>query len=679
MISRLLYSLQFIQHLFFELKKRPFSFLQIFTWLFIFFLFSLSNITAQNGWFEEPLSQRIANYKMQITLDPEEKTIDGKTTLTWKNPSNDTVPDLHFHLYYNAFKNTESTFFSNSNRLGRRPDSDECLWGSNEMKNIKDEEGRSLISEYIQPNDGNEADQTVLRVELAEPVLPGESVTVTFDFMVKIPKIMVRTGYSRDYFFLAQWYPKVGVYETEQIGKIGQSGWNCHQYHSNTEYYGEFGNYDVDITVPSNYKVGASGSIQKVTEKGEMTTHSYHLEDVIDYSWTASPEYLIYEDKWRHVDLKVMTFPGHECYVERYFNAAKNSFEYFAEHLGEYPYHSLTMVDVPYHGLFTGAMEYPTFISVLNLRFFPEGVLFSETFTVHELTHQFFQQILATNEQEEPWIDEGFTTYWEGRIMNHFYGDKKSAFEVLGIGAGNVEYNRIEYFNMDHPRMTSTSNTGFDNGINNYRTITYNKTAIWLRTLEGIVGQETMDKIWKTFYEKWKFNHPYGRDFIEVVNEVTSENMDWFFKSVHFGTGLCDYELASISNNEILPKAGIFGDECLTGNEEGDSKEETLYKSQVTLYRNGQIEMPVEVLVHFEDGTEIVEKWDGKARIHYLNFTKPTKVQWADIDPERKIHIDQNFTNNSLTLEPETTPIKKYFSKFLFWVQNVMQTITMLV
>lgn len=648
-------------------------------WSVLIFCFLVFNTFAQKGWFEQPLSPRTANYDMQITLDPETKMIHGKTTLTWKNPSNDTVPDLHFHLYYNAFKNTESTFFKNSNRISRRPTDEECTWGWNEMSNIKDDNGQNLSSKYIQPDNDHEADQTVLSVQLAEPVLPNESVTVTFDFTVKIPKIMVRSGYSRDYFFLAQWYPKLGVYETEEMGRTKASGWNCHQYHSNTEYYGEFGNYDVHITVPADYKVGASGSLQKTTENGEMTTHSFHLEDVIDYTWTASPDYLVYEDKWRNVDLKVMTFPGHECFVERYFDAAKNSFDYFAEHLGEYPYHSLTMVDVPYHGLFTGAMEYPTLISVLNLRILPEGVLLSETFAVHELTHQFFQQILATNEQEEPWMDEGFTTYWEGRIMDEYYGAQSSAFSVLGIGAGNVEYNRIEYLNMRNPKMVPTSATGFDNGVNGYRTITYNKTAIWLKTLEGLVGEATMSEIWKTYYQKWKFKHPYGHDFINVVNEVVGEDMGWFFDQVHFGTEMCDYELFSFSSNEILPKAGVFGEDCLTGNEEDNKNNEPLYKSQVVIYRNGEVKLPVEILVHFEDGTEILEKWDGKDRIHYLNYAKSSKIDWAEVDPQRKIHLDQNFTNNSLVKEPETTPVKKYFSKLLFWFQNVMQAVTMLV
>lgn len=625
---------------------------------------------------------------MAISLDPEEKMIHGKTTLLWKNPSADTIIDLHFHLYYNAFKNSKSTFWESAD-FGRRPsgqDLEDCVWGWSEMSNIKDQAGNELFSTYIQPDDGNEHDLTVLKVNLSKPVMPYDSVLVTYDFTVKVPKVMIRTGYSRDYFFLAQWYPKVGVYEPAGMRYATEGQWNCHQYHPKTEYYGEFGNYEVAITVPTNYIVGASGTLQNVQENnGATKTHTFYLEDVIDYAWTASPNYLVYEDRWKQVDLRLMTFPGHEVYSERYMNAAKYSLEYFDNHLGSYPYQTLTIVDVPYHGMFTGAMEYPTFISALNLRIFPEDVLLSETFTVHEFTHQYFQQMVSTNEQEEPWMDEGFTTYWEGRILDHYYGDKTSTFNCLGVRAGNIEHNRIGYTTMWNPQVTPTAATGWDTKVNGYRSITYNKTAVWLRTLEGLVGLETNDEIWRTFFERWKFKHPCGQDFIDVVNEIVvknhgndyGENMDWFFDQVHFGSGLCDYALASISNQLIPPTTGVFDGECLTGEQEASS--ETQYLSRVLVDRHEEVQLPVEVLVHFENGEEILEKWDGKDRRLTLEYKGTSKVAWAEVDPQRKIYLDINFNNNSLCTTSQKLPVRKMVSKFLLWMQNVMQTVTLFV
>ncbi|RMG77457.1 MAG: M1 family peptidase [Bacteroidetes bacterium] len=654
----------------------------------VFFYFAclfFGPLGAQNGWFERPLSPRTANYQMKIRLDPDEKMIYGEATLVWKNPSPDTVGDLQFHLYYNAFKNTGSTFYRRSNRLSRLPDSDACFWGSNEMSDIRDGAGRALQSRYIQPDDGNTDDETVLQVLLREPVLPFDSVRVTYRFVAKIPKIMVRTGYSRDYFFLAQWYPKVGVYEPAGTRNARVGGWNCHQYHSNTEYYGEFGVYDVDLTVPADYVVGASGSLQGTTDSPAGTTHRYHVEDVIDFTWTASPKYLVFEDQWKHVRLKVLAFPGHECYVERYFEAAKHSLDFFDEHLATYPYHTLTMVDVPYHGLFTGAMEYPTLISVLSLDFFPKGVLFSETLTVHELTHQFFQQIVATNEQEEPWLDEGFTTYWEGRIMDQYYGEKSSAFKVLGVGAGNVEYNRIEFLNMGNPKITSCAQSGFDTKADNYRTIFYNKTAIWLRTLEGLVGEATMSDIWKTYYEKWKFKHPGGRDFTDVVNEVVrknhgdrfGDNLDWFFEQVLYGTDMCDYAVSDISVTPVLPKAGILDDGTCVGLKQTNAPDQ--WRSKITIYRNGEVLLPLDVLIHFEDGTEVREHWDGRDRYRIFEYTKPAKVAWAEVDPERKLHLDADFTNNGMRLKPDPLPAQKYGGRLLAWVQNLLEVLAFFV
>ncbi len=653
----------------------------------VFFSF-LSLSVASFCFAQEALSKRIASYDIAVELDAEAKKIYGKQVLYWSNPSSDTIFELQYHLYHNAFKNSKTTFMRNREFDLLNTDDDPCNWSYVDVQRITDEYGNDLTGamEYIQPDDGNEFDQTVLRVPLKKPVLPGEQIKVNLDWQTKLPKIRPRTGYNKDYYFMVQWFPKLGVYESAGMRYARKGQWNCHQYHANGEYYADFGNYKVDITVPENFVVGASGVLKdRKLEKGQLT-YRYEVEDVIDFAWTASPKFVEEHTKWKDVDIRFLCYPEHRHLAERYFRAIKNSMEYLDEHIGEYPYPSLTIVNPPLHGIFSSGMEYPTLITTLSFCLLPEGVKTLETIAIHEFIHQYFMQMVATHEQEEPWMDEGITTYYEGRILNHYYGETTSTIDFLGIHVGNIEYNRIEFFNMRNPKIADNSYYARDFIHGGYGPISYNKAAIWLRTLEGLVGLETVDKIMKTYFERWKFDHPCTRDFINIVNEVVREDhgdtfgddMNWFFDQVLYGSDLCDYELGVLSHQKDQPLEGYYDDleECEKIPE--DYREEAESNATIVAFRKGEVIMPVEILVEFADGSTYLQKWDGIARSK--SFTYPGKeIICAELDPERKIYLDKNFLNNSITLKSQKPAIRKYFTQFMGWIQNTMQSLSGLI
>lgn len=665
---------------------------RIFVWIAITILLFCQSLFARTVTFDKPLSPRIASYDIEVTLDAEAKTLEAKEILYWKNPSGDTIRELPFHLYYNAFKNSKSTFMRERGLgfLMTEDKQNNCDWGWSSVDHIEDEYGNDLTPNihYIQLDDGNEYDQTVLNVPLAQPVMPYDSIKITLEFSAKIPKAMARTGYSEDYFFFVQWFPKVGVYEPAGMRYSENGQWNCHQYHAYTEYYANFGVYNVSMTVPKNYQLGASGVLQNVEEKGDTKTYTYRAEDVIDFAWTTYPKFVEVKDQWEHVSIRMLTSVDHECLAHRYINAAKYSLEYMDKYVGKYPYPTLTIVDPPLNGIFSMGMEYPTLITTGTLYAFPDGALMPETFTVHEFVHQYFMQMVATNEMEESWMDEGFTTYWEGRIMNEYYGEKTSTFTGFGIQAGNKEGYRISYIGTDNPSIAPNSAMAYQVPYRSFRDMAYNKTATWLSTLEGLVGLETMDEIMKTYFERWKFKHPCGKDFIAVANEVVAkkhgdkfgDNMNWFFEQVIDGTGLCDYELASISNTKIKKELGFFDDKdnCIKPKDLEEIETE-VYEAQVVIYRLGKVQLPIEVLIHFENGEEKWETWDGKDRAVTFEYETTSKIDWAIIDPAQKIFMDKNFNNNSLILEPDVTPLRKYATAFMEILQNVLQTLVLLV
>lgn len=641
--------------------------------------------------FPEPLSPRTASYDMNVVLDVDNKQVHAEQSLFFTNPSSDTIWSMQFHMYYNAWKNNKTDFFTESSRIPRTKPKDEierCEWSWIEVVEVKDSLGNDLTNNmaFIQPDDDNIYDQTVLEIKLKEPVLPFQTYRLDMKWESQIPHLLVRTGYSKDFYFMVQWYPKLGVYEPAGARFAEKGQWNCHQYHPSTEYFGEFGLYNVTMTVPSDHVVGASGYLAKKEEKGTMTSYTYIAEDVIDFAWTSHPGFMEIVDQWEDVEIRLLIRPEHSCTTDRFMKAAKSTLSYYKDYIGVYPYPVLTIVSPPFFGLNSGAMEYPTLITVPTMCDFPEGIKTTETLTIHELTHQFFMQILATNEQEEPWLDEGFTSYFEAKILDDAFPEGIVSMPYLKMNVGSQELRRGRFFNADNIKVNPISDFGwhFKHG-NSYSQIVYGKTAVALRTLEGLVGEEVMKNIMHTYFEKWKFKHPSGRDFIAIVDEIVTkefdniyaQNIKDFFHQAIYGTEECDYSVYSITNFIKQKAIGFLKntEDCINDTDTGRN----VYNSKAVFFREGELIVPQEILVVFDNGDEILEKWDGQARSFELEYTGGRKIISVHIDPDLKVAIDRNLINNSLTKKQESPGIIRYFISFLTWLQSIMITMAALV
>ena len=660
--------------------------------LFVFYFF-VTTFSLSQTIFQTPLSPRNASYDMDVKLNTDTKIIDGFETLHWKNLSNDNISELRFHLYLNAFKNTKSTFIKESRGQLRGINIDESetnSWGWTDVFSMKVQNGEDLTSKikFIHPDDDNTDDQTVISVPLTKPVRPGETINLDIKFKSKLPKVFARTGFADDFFLVGQWFPKIGVYEYPGIRYATKGQWNCHQFHANSEFYADFGVYNVKITLPQKYIVGAVG-IQTGEKKNNdgTKTLTFHAEDVIDFAWTASPIFKIAEATWKHVKIKVLLQPEHFAQAKKHTQSAIYALDYFDKHVGKYPYPNLTIVDPPLRGLGAGGMEYPTFFTTLCLWGMPVGIKFTEEVVIHEFGHNYFMGMLASNEFEEAFLDEGFNTYLETRIMDHYYGTKTSFVNLAGYHFGDLESEREDYVGMSNPKIAEDFRPAWDYKDGGYGAITYAKTATWMTTLDRLVGRETMDEIMKTYFNRWSFKHPCAKNFIDIVNEIVKkkygnkfgDNMNWFFDEVLYGTDICDYKLAYISVKKVKAPLGVY-DSAGTKlfYRDNPTKRKDIYHSKVTVYRLGEVIMPVDILVHFDNNKDTLVSWDGKDRTFDLEFDKPEKVAWAKVDPEHKLLIDVNMNNNSYSTEPDTRYRKKYFAKFIFWVENLMTSISMI-
>ena len=281
-------------------------------------------IHAQPVLFPDPLSPRIANYDIEVKLAPESRMLEAKETLTWHNKSSGPVTELQFHLYLNAFRNDRSTFMKESGGSSRGHKIDKEGWGYIEVTRVALPSGEDLTSrmEFISPDDGNPDDRTVFRLPLNASLPPGAAITLDIYFKAKLPQPpFARTGAKKEYFFVGQWFPKIGVFID---GK-----WNCHQFHANSEFFADYGVYNVRMTVPEKNIVGATGVEVEVKNNGDGTaTHFYHAEDVHDFAWTTSPEFREYKDKTQDVEIRLLMQPDRDYQWLRHMEAAKAAVEY---------------------------------------------------------------------------------------------------------------------------------------------------------------------------------------------------------------------------------------------------------------------------------------------------------------------------------------------------------------
>jgi len=640
---------------------------------------------------QEALSARTTNYNISLTLNTKEKQVAATQKLTFVNPSPDTIWTMPFHMYYNAFKNNHSTFANEAKGFGSRKSEKDIqagIWSWIDVTQVVDASGNLLTDSlrYQAVDDGNPNDHTVLVLRLKEPILPHATYQLDMQWQSQIPKTSIRTGYNHDFFFMAQWYPKLGVYEKAGTRFAKEGQWNCHQYHANTEYYGEFGVYEVSITAPKEFVIGASGHLIEEEVNGNAKTSTYRAEDVIDFAWTANPSFIEIKDQWRDVDIKLLIMPEHVCNKDRFLVAAKHTLDFFEEYIEKYPYPYLTIVSPPCYGLFSGAMEYPTLFTAPTLCLLPENIRTTETLTMHELTHQYFMQMLATNEQEEAWMDEGFTAFFEAKMMDKFFPKGVLYWDYMNVYVGAMEYRRGRFFNADNISIGPMSAFGWHFRHGGHREIVYGKGAMTLATLEGLVGEACMQNIIKTYFKRWKFKHPCRHDFLDVVNEVVSQCYDEAFSRMVFevmtqaiyDTAPCDYAVHSVTNTPIQEPLGFFDN--LTQPKIPTQKEKnTRYKAQTILFRLGGFQVPQEVFITFDNGDVITEEWDGKARSIDFTYEGTRKIVSVHIDPKQKILLDKNLINNSYSTQTQTTGIYRYATSFMTWMQGALVSISALV
>jgi len=617
-----------------------------------------------------PMSQRVVHYEIDARYDAVKHTVEATEILTYHNLTGQALDHFPFHLYLNGFQ-PKATWVSEAKLVGNRDTSyakwEEKEYGSEEIKSFEVVGQGDLTKDlqYIQPDDGNKDDKSVVDVHVPKPIAPGAYVQFKIAFHDQMPETQARTGWKRDFVLGGQWFPKVGVW--------WQGAWNCHQFHAMTEFFADFGVYDVKLTVPQNEVVGASGVlVEEKSNPDNTNTFTYHGDDIHDFAWTASPRYKVKDDgvfqgQMGPVKLRFLLQPAHWDQAERHERIIKQTLEHFEKWYGPYPYKTLTVVD-PEPGSAAGGMEYPTFITGDTSWWAPGGIHLLELVLEHEFGHQYWYGMVATNEFEDAWMDEGINSYTEVKVLDSILGKDTSILNMAGITAGERELQRLGYISVAD--LDPIAQKGYDYATyNSYGGITYGKTASVLLTLEGIIGEDTMAKAMHTYFMKYRFTHPTKEDFLKTIEEVAGKDLRWYFNQAVYGSKVMDYEVMRV---DYFPVNWYEKKEMGFGKKENKN---AVYRSTVWLHRKEDFTMPVEVEIRFSNGEKIREHWDGQSRWTKFSYEKKAKVESAELDPDHKIQIDRNNFNNSYVVEANPKPTHKLSTYWLFLTQWVSQVL----
>ena len=588
---------------------------------------------------DAPMSERRVAYAMDVTLDPDARTVSGTMRVRWTNMDAVPVDTLMWHLYLNAFRE-QSTWMAESGGSHRGSEVEgEDRWGGVVVDRIA-REGVDLTDRLtIAPAaTAIPTDSTVATLPLNAAVAPGDSVVLDIAFTSKLPRIFARTGFAETasgepFFMVAQWFPKLAVYETPGTRYVPSDAprgrWSAHAFHEHSEFYADFGTYRVHMTVPSDYVVGATGLQTGEQTSGDSKTLTFAAADVHDFAWTASPAFRVAESRWRHVRLRLLTQPEHAGQADRYLEAARVGLEGYTHLAGDYPYTTLTLVDGVGD---SNGMEYPTLVTLGTGYGAPPWVRLPEVVTIHEIGHQWFQSMLASNEAEEAWLDEGINSYAEVRIVDAAWngpdGDG-SVLDLPGLGASDFEVQQLSASSLNPGDGIIAIPTWEQDHA--YGARVYSKPAMVMASLEALIGSEAMRKLMRDYSAAWRFRHPTTDDFIVSAETSTGQDLRWFFDA-------------------YLRSDAVLSDSLSL---EADSTGEG---ARLQVHRLGRAPFPRQVEVTFANRTQTL----------YVDRDAPLSVRLTETPISARlmpVPLDQSSADDAVTLTPDAAFARKLHLK----------------
>ncbi|NHZ85423.1 MAG: hypothetical protein GWP19_06040, partial [Planctomycetia bacterium] len=597
---------------------------------------------------QKPYFQQHVAYDIDVTLDDSLHTLSAYEKLTYTNNSPDELDFIWFHLWPNAYKNNETAYAKQAFKNGST------------RFYFADEEDRGYIDSLDFKVNGESAKLEyhpewidVAKVYLPNTLKPGESILIETPFFIKIPNVFSRLGHTGKHYEITQWYPKPAVYDND--------GWHPMPYLNQGEFYSEFGNFDVKITLPQNYRIMATGDLvngeaeyawldslavegdklhslekrefkQKIKklkkndnkESKETKTLQFRQKNVHDFAWFADPNWIVrkgelkFEESDRSVTLWSMYLPKNAELWANSIEYLNDATYWYSKFYLEYPYNHVTAVDGDMSA--GGGMEYPniTVISSMPSKDMLEYVI------MHEVGHNWFYGISGSNERDHAWLDEGLNEYTNIRYWEKKYGDRGETIILSDFMQNKLKIaNKLQMSWINYLGYNMRALSGDEQPINisssefesiNYGTLVYYKTAIFTYFLQHYLGEEVMNKIMQEYFNKWKFKHPQPVDIRQVFESNTDADLSWYFDGVLNDTKIVDYRIKKTGDSFIVTN-------------------------------KGELTAPVELTYYNAEGEEVSSEWVN-GFIGSQTFKAPEEAVNATVAPNNLLP-DLNKSNNA--------------------------------
>ncbi len=530
-------------------------------------------------WAQPERWQQKVKYSIDAKLDVNTNLLSGKENIIYWNNSPDTLHRIFIHLYWNAFQ-PGSMMDIRSQELGKK-----ILGYTKNGYEVRDwdERVRDRIShlspteqgfqqiEYVEVNGVNQKlieHETILEVDLDRPLLPKSQNNLKIKFNAQVPVQIRRSGRDNAEgvrFSMSQWYPKIAEYDYE--------GWNANPYIAR-EFYGVWGDFNVNITIDKNYLVAATGTIQNPEEVGfgygkiqgvpktTSTTTTWHFaaHNVHDFVWAADNDYTLLKRQIKGGPLFYFVYKKKDTTTDKQWNILADSVAYLYPHFiaktfGNYPYNNYSFIQGG-----DGGMEYPMATLIKSA---------SIGTALHEFGHSWYQGVLGSNESLFPWMDEGGATYFQTRIAGW------SARDSLWYKRSYDSYFKLVKSGLEEPMTTHADHYNTNYG---YELAAYGKGAVFYEQLSYIIGNKNMDKFLLEYYKVWQFKHPNANDLIRIAEKVSGLELEWYKQYWIYSTKTIDYAIGKVSSKEN--------------------------HAIVSLQRIGKMPMPLDILVTYKDGSE---------------------------------------------------------------------------
>ena len=630
-----------------------------------------SSDAAWGGVRERP--EHVADYEIEATLDPVRHTLDGRERLTWRNRSAEPIRELYVHLYLNAFEGPGSTFHVERSRMGRfrlevEPKRGE--WGFIELKSVL-QGGKAVPWIFVHPDSGPETDHTVARFDLPQAVPPGGTTALSIEFHSQLPRVIARTGWARSYHLAAQFFPKVGVLELPGERGATAPRWNCHELHLFSEFYADFGSYRAAITVPRGFTFGSVGTETAPPEEtAQGVVHRVAQDDVHDFAFTAWDGFAPpLEGLWNGVRIRVLHPPEYASAARIALEATRDALAYFSSTLGPYPYPQVTVVVPPYGAIESGGMEYETFFTTIGA-LGPPLLQLVRFITVHELGHGWFMGLLASNEFEEPFLDEGLNEFWNARMLDA-EGLQIPAPGLLG--ALGLRTPKFSYFDLERANGTTRfppdpiAGNSWDRWSRGSYGLVYSRSALVFHDLERRLGGDALARGFAEYYRRWKFRHPSTADLEHALARIGGETVRQCFAAQVYAAQPVDDRVDSIETEELVPRPGLSlepdGSRVELDAAQARAKEAAAraahrpgepgpfpWRSTVQVRRFGA-QVPQTVAIRFDDGATEVVQWPAEERWHRWVFERTARVATVQMDPLREVLLDLDKLDDGRTRE----------------------------